>query len=1279
MITGAEGRQTHTLLDLKKQQWAKEREEIARMDELISSSHHHQHATIASSHHHQIERTSIRTYYSNMDVSQMQMKNHQRNARQQQFRQQHQYQQPRQPYAPDLLARYPQHNPNPYAVPLPQSAMMHQQQQQQQHTLRHGNGYDYEHQRYIDVIDDGLDMAEDYEDNDMCTSYQRRGKAPPMRRASFMPRGPGRRNHTTSMMSQIPGQRQYTYDELAMPGAGLQTAKGRMQNAIPVLAQQPEMRIRSPSLPLIHHQDYTIYKQQQQQQQVAVSAKASQKMPPHTNQLSAAGGDGGGIPVGAPSNVAHRFNNQNNPGNPGCQEEDTSGYRSDSPKNAHTPEIWYNDGASMQGSSRTTNSGAGGADSNSVGVVPTGITSDSMGDGLNLNTDGDARCEKNAIAGQQLDKDRRVQKQSRSYVSDELQQQQQQRQDLNSTYNMPRSYNSGLEDSCHGSYYIAPPSPSNISTRDISTSNTYQVHPSDQTVFYPNSIGTQHFPDTDHERAKWSNYNNNNNTNNSLIQNEYTLKQSNGPNWLNRSQHELKDSEDDTQSMQSSYLRGQNAPVDPNIMAERIDKRRKATEYHNAIKQQLLEREMLRKWEMERSKQEEMLEEERLRRQNQVEQERLEWERRQQMKREEMQKKKHQTMLDAIAKAEEAAKQEKQRKRKQRVAIMERDQKREVEQTERELNEKVIEEVTKANEVKVKNCSKKTTYKRNESVNHSGEKAEIIKKPEVKSKTENQRKVAVVHSENVEESNKASKISERKTKENTDIPTQAMKIEKSNFNDRNRQNTKVKEVEGGEVADENQKVLIGSPINLRRNISKKTVTADGFNKDIKKPHILGLQENVAVIMQPATLIPLPVTSDISGLQNAIGNLQIATYWMQQQLKPSATASTMDLSTKATGDCTERTITSVSTEEGYQIESVVEEQEQSIEKACPDRKATDNAAKLEAAEDESKQKELALMPLKITPALTDQFLKNEQEHQDVETQTELPLNCDLCLFHENFYKVLLKRELSTTTTTTQTSNSKTKPDKEADKDQETTTTITTTTTTTFKAKAKDKDSDKYKDKDKEQEKDKDKERDRNKRNHKDGDGPNNASSIISIHNNHNNNKVDDRPKWGVNRPVVQYVKASERDPFYLRNKKKHSHINNHHQNGKAPRSQSLDARLDNGNAEAGDDETLRGADSACEDDDVSNAEEGFLLKTRNVCTEILPIKTDEKGRIFLNFREASAIMNEDEIKNKLRQRYFNFSRILPRRSWASATQQNLQFRAVAATAMAAEPTAHLADD
>jgi len=71
-----------------------------------------------------------------------------------------------------------------------------------------------------------------------------------------------------------------------------------------------------------------------------------------------------------------------------------------------------------------------------------------------------------------------------------------------------------------------------------------------------------------------------------------------------------------------SYLRGQNIPVDADILQEREAKRQKALELQNAIKQQLQEKDRQRKEEKERRIREERLEDERVRREQEKERER---------------------------------------------------------------------------------------------------------------------------------------------------------------------------------------------------------------------------------------------------------------------------------------------------------------------------------------------------------------------------------------------------------------------------------------------------------------------------------------------------------------------------------------------------------------------------------------------------------------------------------------------------------------------------------
>ncbi|XP_061401178.1 uncharacterized protein LOC133336923, partial [Musca vetustissima] len=335
MITGSEGRQNHTLLDLKKQQWAKEKEEIAKLDEMFSSVH-----SSSSTHHHQKieQRTSIRTFYSNLDLSQTTRKNSRQHLyqqeQQQQQQQHHHNQQHNPPFSPnsDLLSPpEPLDTENMHAL-VPRSQAL-KPKARGHHVVDYMNNY---------IGDDGDDIGNEADFEDIGEAYI------PLRRGSQYQHANGRpvllnqRHNSTSEMSQMPGQRKYAYVEL-MPNT-LQTAKGRMQ------------RIRSPSLPVIRHRDYVVYHQQQ-------GNKPAGKPTNATTQLVSV--DGG--VVGGGSNQQHRLNKSTKQPPPhqqqfpqqhhqqfpvappplGCQEEDTSGYLSDSPKNIHTPNIWFNDGASQ--------------------------------------------------------------------------------------------------------------------------------------------------------------------------------------------------------------------------------------------------------------------------------------------------------------------------------------------------------------------------------------------------------------------------------------------------------------------------------------------------------------------------------------------------------------------------------------------------------------------------------------------------------------------------------------------------------------------------------------------------------------------------------------------------------------------------------------------------------------------------------------------------------------------------------------------------------------------
>ncbi|XP_011161218.2 uncharacterized protein DDB_G0287625 isoform X2 [Solenopsis invicta] len=108
-----------------------------------------------------------------------------------------------------------------------------------------------------------------------------------------------------------------------------------------------------------------------------------------------------------------------------------------------------------------------------------------------------------------------------------------------------------------------------------------------------------------------------------------------------------------------SYLRGQNIPMDAEILQEREMRRQKALELQNAIKQQLEEKDRQRKEEKERRMREEMLEDERIRRERERDKERFEKEKRMTREKEEAKLRKAQAMREVLQAAEQLAKEEK--------------------------------------------------------------------------------------------------------------------------------------------------------------------------------------------------------------------------------------------------------------------------------------------------------------------------------------------------------------------------------------------------------------------------------------------------------------------------------------------------------------------------------------------------------------------------------------------------------------------------------------------
>ncbi|XP_069359120.1 kinesin-related protein 12-like isoform X1 [Maniola hyperantus] len=111
-----------------------------------------------------------------------------------------------------------------------------------------------------------------------------------------------------------------------------------------------------------------------------------------------------------------------------------------------------------------------------------------------------------------------------------------------------------------------------------------------------------------------------------------------------------------------TFLRGQNAPLEPEVKAQRENKRIKALELQSAILNQLEEREKLRQEERERKLREERIEEIRIQRQQEEDRLRLEEEKRRSKEKQILEQRKLETLKKALEDAEKKARLDKEKK-----------------------------------------------------------------------------------------------------------------------------------------------------------------------------------------------------------------------------------------------------------------------------------------------------------------------------------------------------------------------------------------------------------------------------------------------------------------------------------------------------------------------------------------------------------------------------------------------------------------------------------------
>lgn len=659
-----------------------------------------------------------------------------------------------------------------------------------------------------------------------------------------------------------------------------------------------------------------------------------------------------------------------------------------------------------------------------------------------------------------------------------------------------------------------------------------------------------------------------------------------------------------------SFIRGQNAPIDPNTLAERATKRLKAIELQNAIKEQLEEREKIKRMEDEKRHAEERAQEDRIRRQMLIEQERVEQEQRKQQDKLETERKKQEVMRLAIERAKQEA---------------------------------VIE--------KAKNKKNKNVYS-----DHEEEDTRRLSIPSPK-----------INNIDVQNS-----VVSNSLQENTDVEVRdAPKVVSSS--------SPATEIE--RPIDDGEKILIGSPIRMRKKTvkTKRPETDEGDIEDNQKDATKDMNDidGIALVLQGLPPIVPMLNNDLLSLNqnlSAMNNIQLAVMLAHQMQHlnplnvPGYPVSEYPLRTPPS---TAQSYSSVISGQygispgmqqfhsAHRIERaselnqnciIIEPQsemkspKESVKEICLicDRKQKPGTIKSSVemgtipvaaiphdrtfTRDHSGKKDATTITMdiestfspttpcrienEIPPILPQSPSQPNIETVEKSTQTDnkSDTNC-CCQRHQHHHHHVYVKEIGTSR-----SPHHMKTHRED---------IKTIALDILASQAKDIDS----------------------------DATISATLIRPKAQSElrqdpkDTIRLQDRPKWGVNRPMNQYVKASERDPFYVRNKRKKY---------KKRISEDVDNNNDNNNNISGSVDILVSRSTSPSLITSSTATDLSPINTkqngssRSICTEILPIKTDVNGRVYLNFREASMVMSEDEVRQNLRNRYTKMERIMNRR-------------------------------
>lgn len=663
---------------------------------------------------------------------------------------------------------------------------------------------------------------------------------------------------------------------------------------------------------------------------------------------------------------------------------------------------------------------------------------------------------------------------------------------------------------------------------------------------YPQSINSRGLKE---ERAKWNLYD--------PFYKEMAAKNlSDGPGWLERS---VKDCEEE--SIDSfSFVRGQNAPVDPSVLAAREMKRKKALELQDAIKQQLEEREMIKKFEREKQLMEERIEEQRLLKQYQEEQERLDLEQQLQRTRQENELKKQELMRKAIEKAAFEAKLEKE-KRRGRLSLRSPSPSLQVNYDATSQEQDKLSHRKLSLDEKPKSGSQADFNHHHVETDPDGEKVLIgtpikMKKKHLKHIRKHNQNLAETTEESTEEESSSTLIVNTKkkpesNKEATDIDGISLQVQSlipvvpmpfgNNFFGITPQ---------GNFSNV-QLLMIAQPNTMLATQPNPFAMYQNYN--IANANALSPQQSDMPQPRIMTKETTPTPSNISN---------------NEECRPD-TASTIDNHQTVNSEtycklCNKYHVcgrTSQSNQNNYKRETPCKETPQVPHDGTFTKEIVPCDTKLDVATstNDDLQSIDTVVEYQVRTPIKYQIQEewNKKPTSEIGVQTEL--DCEYCQ-HKFSHDHNRTRIMSQSSSTINHKNERQKYLYENGRSEEEMTMTTTTTTIVKKEKKFD--------------------------------------------------SIQDRPKWGVRIPTVQYLKASEKDPFYQRRRRRYMKT-----------SKSLDhSKVDESSSSEAPPHTPSSHHSA-----VLRNRKGFYT-SRNVCTELLPIKTDGNGKVYF-IREKSFIINE----------------------------------------------------